>query len=117
MLSLSCNDDENENCYATDVAYIISVDTPPKGKVNETINIPVDFTVYNGCGSFGKFIETKSGNTITIEVLAVYEGCICPMNVPLITENYKFYSSVAGTYYLKFKSSPTEYIIDTLNIY
>ena len=117
-LFLSCSDDnEKENCYATDISYVISTDAPAQGRVNEIINIPVEFAVYNGCGDFGKFNETQNGNTIIIEVQAVYEGCICPMNVPVITVDYKFYTTVPGTYYLKFKSNPAEYIIDTLRIY
>ncbi|HEY9168138.1 MAG TPA: hypothetical protein VIN72_01470 [Lutibacter sp.] len=118
LLSLmSCdNDDDNNNneCIENYIAYVVSVNSVDSGTVNESINIEVKFGVSNGCGGFGKFIETKNGNTRTIEVEAKYTGCICTQNAPIITTNYKFITNKAGNYELNFKSSPTEYI--TVNL-
>ena len=50
----------------------------------------VFFSVNNGCGGFKKFITCENGNTRTIEVEAIYEGCICTDNVPTIEVEYRF---------------------------
>lgn len=117
LLSLmSCdNDNDNNNeCIENYIAYVTSVNSPNSGTVDESINIEVKFGVSNGCGGFGKFIETENGNTRTIEVEAKYVGCICTQNAPIITTNYKFIANNTGNYELNFKSSPTEYI--TVNL-
>ncbi len=115
-LIISCdnNDDENNECIEYEVGYITSVNAPSSGNVNETIDIEVNFGVFNGCGGFGKFIETENGNVRTIEVEAKYEGCICTQDAPIRTTNYEFTVNNAGEYELNFKSSPTEFI--TVNI-
>jgi hypothetical protein len=69
---------------------VTSVNSPSTGSVSETINIEVSFQVFNGCGGFGKFIETQFNNTKNIEVEAIYQGCICTDDMPIRTTNYKF---------------------------
>ena len=116
-LTISCNNDENGNeCVESKTEYITSVNSPTTGMVNETINIEVDFQVHNGCGQFGKFIETQNSNVINIEIEAKYEGCICTDNLPIRTAIYKFIPNKAGNYKLNFKSNPTEFITVNLNI-
>ncbi|WP_338356891.1 hypothetical protein [Yeosuana marina] len=115
-LLASCNDDDKEDeCISNKTEYVTSVNSPTTGVVNETINIEVDFQVHNGCGQFGKFIETQNNNNVkNIEIEAKYEGCICTDNLPIRTVIYKFIPNNTGNYKLNFKSSPTEFI--TVNI-
>lgn len=110
---ISCNKD---NCIESKRAFIVETTTPKTGNVGENINIEIRFGVNNGCGQFGKFIETDNGNIKTIEVEALYEGCACTMDAPIRITNYIFHTSQSGTYYLKFKSSSSGFITDTLII-
>ena len=113
----SCSEEEQENnCIENKIAYVSSINSPSTGTVNENINIEVSFGVNNGCGNFGKFIETQSGNTKTIEVEARYEGCVCTMDAPARKANYVFKTQNSENYIFKFKSSSTEYITVTLAI-
>ena len=111
---VSCNDD-NE-CITNNIEYVTSINSPNTGTINETVNIEVNFKVRNGCGRFGKFIESENGNIRNIEVEAKYEGCICTQEVPIRTVNYEFKTTNSGNYELKFKSSPTEFITVNLTI-
>lgn len=116
-LLMSCGSDENEEeCMSTQMVNVTSVEATNTGMVNEKINIAVNFQVYNGCGNFSKFIETKNGNNVTIEVEAKYIGCICTQDAPIRTVNYEFSASIAGNYELHFKSSATEFITVNLTI-
>lgn len=117
-LIISCDkdDDKNIECIEYKLGYVTSVNAPPTGNTNETINIELNFSVFNGCGGFRKFIETENGNVRTIEVEAKYEGCICTQDTPIRTTNYEFTTSNAGEYELNFKSSPTEFITVNLTI-
>ncbi len=112
-LSMSCDQDddsEEDLCITDQIAYVTSVESPDTGNVNDSITIEVKFSVANGCGDLGQFIETGTGNTRIIEVEARYQGCICTQEAPIRTANYMFTASTAGNYELKFKSSPTEFI-------
>ena len=111
---VSCNDD-NE-CITNNIEYVTSINSPNTGTINDTVNIEVNFRVFNGCGRFGKFIESENGNIRNIEVEAKYEGCICTQDVPIRTVNYEFKTTNSGNYELKFKSSPTEFITVNLTI-
>jgi hypothetical protein len=118
LLSISCNnDDENTDCTKNIKTYITSVNSPTTtGVINEKIIIEVEFQVANSSGRFGKFIETENGNTRIIEVEAEYKGCAYFDNAPFIITDYQFTPKKIGNYELKFKSSPTEYIIVNLTI-
>lgn len=116
LLAGCSDDDKNEECISSQIAFVTSVDDPKTGTVNKPLNIEVSFPVYNGCGGFGKFIEKKDGNTRVIEVEAKYVGCICTTDIPIRKVNYEFVTNKAGNYELKFKSSPTEYITINLTI-
>ena len=115
---MSCNDDnkEEDECITNKIEYVTSVNSPNTGTINDTVNIEVNFGVFNGCGGFGKFIETENGNIRNIEVEAKYEGCICTQAFVSRTVNYEFKSTNSGNYELKFKSSPTEFITVNLTI-
>ncbi len=115
---MSCNDDNNEEdeCIINKIEYVTSINSPNTGTINDTVNIEVNFRVFNGCGRFGKFIESENGNIRNIEVEAKYEGCICTQDVPIRTVNYEFKTTNSGNYELKFKSSPTEFITVNLTI-
>jgi len=115
---MSCNDDNNEEdeCIINKIEYVTSINSPNTGTINDTVNIEVNFRVFNGCGGFGKFIESENGNIRNIEVEAKYEGCICTQDVPIRTVNYEFKTTNSGNYELKFKSSPTEFITVNLTI-
>jgi hypothetical protein len=114
----SCDDDtpKEEECISTKTEYFTSVNSPNSGVVNETVDIELKFPVYNGCGEFNEFIETINGNTINIEVEAIYTGCICTTDAPIRTIIYQFLTDTPGTYELYFKSSPTDVITISLNI-
>jgi hypothetical protein len=107
-----CNlDQEKEGeCVSNKIEFVTSVNSPSTGSVNETINIEVSFRVFNGCGGFGKFIETQNNNIKNIQIEAKYEGCICTDDIPIRTTNYKFIPTRTGNYKLNFRSSPTEFI-------
>lgn len=112
----SCSKEPENSCIENRIAYVTSTNSPSTGNVNENINIEVSFGVNNGCGNFGKFIETQNGNIKTIEVEAKYEGCICTMDAPTRKTNYIFKTQNSGNYILKFKSSSTEFITVNLTI-
>ena len=115
---MSCNDDnkEEDECITNKIEYVTSVNSPNTVTINDTVNIEVNFRVFNGCGRFGKFIESQNGNIRNIEVEAKYEGCICTQDAPIRTVNYEFKTANSGNYELKFKSSPTEFITVNLTI-
>ncbi len=76
----------------------------------------VAFYVNNGCGNFGSFEEIVNGNSITIKVIAKYEGCVCTDDIPLRESVYTFTSNTSGTYLLKFIKADGTFITETVVI-
>ena len=113
---MSCSKEQDSNCIENKIAYVTLINSPLTGTVNQNITIEVSFGVNNGCGNFGKFIETQNGNTKTIEVEARYEGCVCTQDAPTRKTNYVFKTQNSANYILKFKSSATEFITANLTI-
>lgn len=116
LLIMSCSKEPDNTCVENRIAYVTSINSPSNGFVNQNITIEVSFGVNNGCGNFGKFIETQNGNTKTIEVEARYEGCVCTLDAPIRKTNYVYKTQNSGNYILKFKSSSKEFITANLTI-
>ena len=60
----------------------------------------------NGCGEFGRFIESGNGLTKSIEIEAKYEGLICTQDLPIRQTIYEFTPNSSGVYVFRFKSGP-----------
>lgn len=110
ILIFGCKNDDDSDCSQRQSEYVTSVEGASNGKVNEPIDINIEFFVYNGCGQFGKFIETRNGNIWEIEIEALYEGCICTTDIRLRTAVYEFIPNNTGEFQLRFKSGPEEFI-------
>ncbi|CAM4348090.1 hypothetical protein [Gillisia limnaea] len=106
---ISCTNDDPKECIGYRNEYVTEVNAPSSGKINEAVEIEIDFVVNNGCGNFEKFLESGSEQSKTIEVQAKYEGCICPQVTRTITAVYEFIPLSTGEYELKFKSGETEF--------
>lgn len=112
----SCNNDDENRCISITNEFVSAVNAPSTGIVDETISIEVDFRVFNGCGQFNRFIENINGNSRTIEVEAIYDGCTCTTDAPTRSVNYDFVASTAGDYELNFRSNTNEFITVTITI-
>ena len=114
VLFFGCTD-TSEYYYVTE--YVIAVNSPTTGMVNETSNIEVLFRISgSSCYKSAEFIETSNGNSRNIEIVAKYEGDVCTFDAPIETITYQFITNNVGDYELKFKSSPTESITINLTI-
>ncbi|SFO43262.1 hypothetical protein SAMN05428949_5101 [Chitinophaga sp. YR627] len=100
-----------DDCIKYGKAPVSQIDKASASGNNTTT---VYFPVNSGCGQFSKFIEKKSGNTITIDVEAVYKGCMCTMDIPTRKASYQLKEKAAGTYYLQFVSGENTFITDTV---
>lgn len=89
-------------CLSYVHSNVFSANVPSNGNVNQTITIPLTFSIYNSCGSFGNFTETNIGNTKTITVNAKYEGCACYQVMGTVQTNYNFNPTTLGVHTLKF---------------
>jgi hypothetical protein len=111
----TCNKDKGA-CESFQKVPAALIEGPDAGSVNQVIRVTVSFHVFNGCGQFGRFEETTTGNTKKISIIAKYSGCICTDDIPTRKATYKFTAVNPGVYYLQFNSSDSTYLRDTLTI-
>jgi hypothetical protein len=115
MMLNTCNK-ETGACESFKKVPAALIEGPDAGTVNQVITVTVSFAVFNGCGQFGRFEETTTGNTKKISIIAKYSGCICTDDIPTRKATYKFTAVNPGVYYLQFSSSDSTYLIDTLTV-
>ena len=103
-------------CISYEHVKVSSAIVPISGNVNQTIPIPITFGIYNGCGGFGSFTETNSGNTKTITVKAKYEGCACTLAIGTVQTTYNFVPTTIGIHTLNFSQPNGDVLSYTINI-
>jgi hypothetical protein len=115
-LSAGCVKKCSEPCEHYAKTDVFEVEGPDTATIKQDIDFQVSFIVYNGCGQFGQFQESTSGNTTTVEVIALYAGCFCTHDIPRRQTTFTFNKEQPGTYYLQFRASATTFIRDTITI-
>ena len=106
----------NQVCISYEHTSVNSANCPILGNVNQNIEIPIEFTIYNGCGGFGNFEEKTNGTTKTIKLNAKYEGCICTQPILKVTTTYNFKVSTKGSHTLKFQQTDGTYLTKNITI-
>jgi hypothetical protein len=113
MLSAACSKDD---CLYYERARFIEAPLPDSGFVNQVIPVPIKFACINGCGQFGYFETKIDGNTISVRVIAKYEGCVCTENIPVYTETYDLKITTPGSYVVMFITDDDAFLISQILI-
>lgn len=116
-LFVACSNDDNGsgNCISYSQAYVDSVEEIENADAAGFL-FKVRFTVMNGCGDFGSFEETVSGNTRTIAINAKYEGCVCTEATEIKETVYSFIPTAPGTYTLRFLNTEDTFITKMVTV-
>lgn len=112
---LGCNKNNGDKtCLSFAKAPVTRVEGAHAASPNQEIILAFSFQCHNGCGQFGNFEETSTGNVTTISVIAKYEGCICTQEAPIRQTTYKFKKSQTGTFDLRFWQTDNTYLTHTI---
>lgn len=113
---MACNKKHGDKstCLSFIKAPVTKIEGANTALVDQEIMLTVSFGCFNGCGQFGNFAETITGNATTILVNAKYEGCICTQDAPIRQTVYKFKRSYPGTFELKFLQTENTYLAHTI---
>ncbi|MBD3582208.1 hypothetical protein [Flavobacterium selenitireducens] len=116
MGAASCSDDDSNTSTVTKVAYVTDITGPSEGDVNQELSYVVKYSVDNACGEFQRYVESATGTTKTIELVARYASNNCEAAAVIKDTVYKFKPTAAGAYNLKFKKSATEFITKAVTV-
>lgn len=103
-------------CYTISQAYVNSAIVPVTGIVNNQIQIPIKFSVNNGCGNYGNLTETNVANTKTLTVYAQYLGCVCTQVIGEVITNYTFTPTTTGLQIIKIAQPDGTFLSYSINI-
>lgn len=102
---MSCSKEEEAVLPLSEFpAPVVQVNAPEAASVGENVTVTVFFLVKNGCGEFGSFEASRSGNTITVQVYPHYREGFCTQAITTREVTYTFQPEKAGTYTLRFWS-------------
>ncbi len=107
----------NDDCFVLKQAKVLSANFPATVGVNQTILIPVNFEVHNGCGFFDNFDETISQNTRKIKLNAKYNTCTtCTEGFKPLMVNYSFRAETVGVHTIEFIQPDGTVLSYTINV-
>ncbi|MDO6389821.1 hypothetical protein Q4E40_06760 [Pontibacter sp. BT731] len=106
LSAMSCSKEDSELPAQERPAPTVRVEAPTTAQAGETVTVDVYFQVNGGCGEFGSFDVSTSGKETVIRVVAKYKGNMCTDDLPIRKATYTFRPTEAGTYTLKFRSTP-----------
>ncbi|MES2772936.1 MAG: hypothetical protein V4722_02040 [Bacteroidota bacterium] len=113
-LILSACKKQPDECILYSTAQVTKVTGPRTVSVNQEADFTLKYILRDGCGRFENLQSTSSGNTITISLLATYQGCMCTDILLGGEATYKFKSSLPGVYYLNFVQPNKTLLIDSV---
>jgi hypothetical protein len=105
-----------DTCIAFNPAFVISATVPSTGIVNNVVQIPIKFSINNGCGGFGNITEINISNTKTLTVNAKYTGCVCTQLMGEVQTIYNFTPTTTGLQIIKIAQPDGTFLIYNINI-
>ncbi len=105
-----------EPCVSLTPAFVISATVPATGIINNVIQIPIKFSVNNGCGGFGNITETNILNTKTLTINAKYSGSVCTQVMGEIQTIYNFIPTTIGNQIIKIAQPDGSFLTYNVNI-
>jgi hypothetical protein len=105
-----------DSCTNYNHAFVINATVPTTAIVNIPIQIPITFSINNGCGGFGNIVETNFGNIKTLTVNAKYVGCVCTQVMGEITTSYNFTPTTTGIQIIKIAQPDGTFLNYNINV-
>lgn len=105
-----------QQCVSLGQVFVDSATVPTTAIVNNQVQIPIKFTVNNGCGAFENFTVTNVGNIKTLTVNAKFTGCICTLSIVEIQTNYSFTPTTTGIQIIKIAQPDGSFLTYNINI-
>ncbi|MBX0333138.1 hypothetical protein K3G39_07800 [Pontibacter sp. HSC-14F20] len=117
LFATGCSKEDAEPAVQERPAPIVRVEAPATAQVGENVTVDVYFQVNGGCGQFGSFDVSSSSKETVIRVVAKYKGNVCTDDLPIRKATYSFHPTEAGTYTLRFRSTPqVGFIVATIEV-
>ncbi len=96
---------------------IIRFEMPDSLPVDSLIDINVIYVTYSNCSKLNSLQDFYLADTITLRVIADYNGCTCPETLPDSVVAYYFKSSVKRNYIFRGIKYDNTILQDTLRVY
>ena len=101
----------NDTCSSIINSGILAVTSSTlTAAVNQDINFEVSYSIANGCAISSNMESIRDANTVTVNMLTKFEGCVCTQIYSEGKKTYVFKSAVAGNFKLKFSKKDNTFI-------
>ena len=111
----SCNLDGE--CINQREVPIIRFEIPDSVPADSLIDINVIYVTYSNCSKLNSLQDFYLADTITLRVIADYNGCTCPETLPDSVVAYNFKSSAKRNYIFRGIKYDNTILQDTLRVY
>lgn len=105
------------NCYQQLEVPVIRFEMPDSIPLDSTATIKVVYVTYSGCSKLNGLQAHLQGDTISLHVIADYDGCVCPDYLPDSIATYHFIPGAARNYIFRAWKYNNTILQDTLKVY
>ncbi|MGE4288839.1 MAG: hypothetical protein AB7E36_09130 [Salinivirgaceae bacterium] len=105
------------NCYQQIEVPVIRFEMPDSIPLDSSAVIQVVYVTYSSCSKLNDLTVYQLADTLSIHVIADYDGCDCPGVTPDSVATYKFVPAAARNYIFRAWKFNNTILQDTLKVY
>ncbi|PKP08779.1 MAG: hypothetical protein CVU09_14600 [Bacteroidetes bacterium HGW-Bacteroidetes-4] len=105
------------NCYQQMEVPVIRFEMPDSIPLDSTATIQVVYVTYGPCSILNDLKVYQLADTLSIHVMADYDGCDCPGVIPDSVVTYQFVPTAARNYIFRAWKYNNTILQDTLLVY
>ncbi len=105
------------SCYQQMEVPVIRFEMPDSIPLDSTATIQVVYVTYSPCSKLNNLKVYQQADTLSIHVIADYDGCDCTGVIPDSVVTYKFVPAAARNYIFRAWKFDNTILQDTLLVY
>jgi hypothetical protein len=115
LLFVSCRLEDSECSVNLDIP-IRSANLHDSGRLNQTIAIPIQVEIGNGCGRYAGVQTERVLNEVYVYARGQFDGCVCTLQVSQVDTSFSFLPSESGNVIFNFSDGNGNNIKDSIYI-
>jgi hypothetical protein len=115
LLFVSCRLEDSECSVNLDIP-IRFANLPDSGRLNQTISIPIQVEIGNGCGRYAGVQTERVLNEVYVYARGQFDGCVCTLQVSQVDTSFSFLPSESGNVIFNFSDGNGNNIKDSIYI-
>ena len=107
---------EDSECSVNLNIPIRTANLPDSGRLNQTLTIPIQVEIGNGCGRYAGVLTERIQNEVYVYARGQFDGCVCTMQITQVDTSFSFLPNATGNIIFNFSDGTGINIKDSIYI-